>query len=99
MDRFSVYPNPSGKGYLLNVQADSMSHFNTRVVIPLLPLDEAPKPAKTLNPLFNVDGKQYSMVTQYMAAVPLKVLKNAVISVDHRRDEIVAAIDLLLQGF
>ncbi len=99
MDRFSVYPNPSGKGYLLNVQANSMSHFNTRVVIPLLPLDEAPKPAKTLNPLFNVDGKQYSMVTQYMAAVPVKVLKNAVISVDHRRDEIVAAIDLLLQGF
>jgi len=99
MDRFSVYPNPSGKGYLLNVQADSMSHFNTRVVIPLLPLDEAPKPAKTLNPLFNVDGKQYSMVMQYMAAVPVKALKNAVISVDHRRDEIVAAIDLLLQGF
>lgn len=51
MERFNVYRNPSGSGYLLNVQADFMDSFNTRVVIPLLPLDEAPKPAKTLNPL------------------------------------------------
>lgn len=99
MDRFSVYPNPSGQGYLINVQADFMSHFNTRVVIPLLPLDEAPKPANTLNPLFEIDGKRYSMVTQYMGAVPIKLLKNAVFSVDDRHDEVVAAIDLLLQGF
>lgn len=99
MDRFSVYPNPSGQGYLINVQADSMSHFNTRVVIPLLPLDEAPKPASMLNPLFDIDGRQYSMVTQYMAAIPVKILKNAVFRADDRHDEIVAAIDLLLQGF
>lgn len=99
MDRFSVYPNPSGQGYLMNVQAGAMSQFNTRVVIPLLPLEEAPKPASTLNPLFDIDGKRYSMVTQYMAAVPVKVLNNAVFSVKDRHDEIVAAIDLLLQGF
>jgi toxin CcdB len=99
MARFSVYPAPSGQGYLIDVQADVMSHFNTRVVIPLLPLEEAPKAASTLNPLIDIDGQRYSMVTQYMAAVPVNVLKNAVFSVDNRRDEIVAAIDLLLQGF
>lgn len=99
MDRFGVYPTPSGKGFLINVQADAMSHFNTRVVVPLLPIDEAPRPANTLNPLFDIDGKQYSMVTQYMAAVPVKELKNAVFSVSDRHDDIVAAIDLLLQGF
>jgi toxin CcdB len=53
MTRFRVYPNPDGNGYLIDVQADSLSHFNTRMVIPLLPLDVAPKPAKTLNPLFD----------------------------------------------
>lgn len=99
MDRFSVYPNPSGKGYLINVQADSMSQFNTRMVIPLLPLDEAPKPATTLNPLFEIGGRTYSMVTQYMAAYPVKALKTAAFSAENRHDEIVAAIDLLLQGF
>lgn len=34
MDRFRVYASPSGQGYLINVQADAMSQFNTRVVIP-----------------------------------------------------------------
>ncbi len=99
MDRFSVHLNPSGIGYLINVQADAMSHFNTRMVIPLLPLDDAPKPATTLNPLFEIDGKPYSMVTQYMAAFPVKALKSPVLSAEHRHADIVAAIDLLLQGF
>jgi toxin CcdB len=76
-----------------------MSHLNTRVVVPLLPLAEAPKPAKTLNPQFVIDGTAYSMVTQYMAAVPSKVLKGAILSAEDRHDEIVAALDLLLQGF
>ncbi len=30
MDRYNVFPNPSGSGYLLNVQADIMQPFNTR---------------------------------------------------------------------
>ena len=99
MTRFRVYPNPDGNGYLIDVQADSLSQFNTRMVIPLLPLGVAPKPAKTLNPLFDINGERYSMVTQYMAAMPVKELKDAIFSVEDRRDEIVAAIDLLLQGF
>ncbi|KAA0910432.1 CcdB family protein [Pusillimonas sp. ANT_WB101] len=99
MARFSVYPNPSGPGYLINVQADLMRPFNTRMVVPLLPLSEAPKPAKTLNPLFNIEGVQYSMVTQYMAAVPVKDLKVAAFSVQNRHDDIVAAIDFLFHGF
>lgn len=99
MSRFSVYPNPSGHGYLIDVQADLMAHFNTRVVVPLLPLDMAPKAAKTLNPLFDIDGKLYLMATQYIAAVPVSQLKNTAFNASNRHDEIVAAIDLLLQGF
>ncbi|MDR2187469.1 MAG: CcdB family protein [Azonexus sp.] len=99
MPRFSVYPNSSGQGYLLDVQADTLSHFNTRMVIPLLPLAKAPKPAAILNPLFDINGTSYSMVTQYMAAIPLKALKNMTCSVADRRAEIVAAIDFLFHGF
>lgn len=99
MTRFRVYANPDGNGYLIDVQADALSHFNTRIVVPLLPLDIAPKPAKTLNPLFDINGQTFSMVTQYMAATPVRVLKDAIFSVENRRDDIVAAIDLLLQGF
>lgn len=99
MERFNIYLNSLGEGYLLDVQADTLSHFNTRIVTPLLPLSVAPKPASTLNPLFEIDGETYSMVTQYMAAFPVKSLKNAVSNVAYRRSEIVAAIDFLFQGF
>jgi hypothetical protein len=34
-----------------------------------------------------------------MAAMPVKVLKEKIFSLEERHDEIVAAIDLLLQGF
>jgi toxin CcdB len=99
MSRYSIYPSPGEVGYLLDVQADMHSHLNVRMVIPLLPLALAPTPARTLNPLFELNGETYSMVTQYMAAMPVKALKNRLFNVEDRREEIVAAIDLLLQGF
>lgn len=98
-ERYNLYPNPSGPGYLLNVQADIMQPFNTRVVVPLLPLKDAPKPAATLNPLFDIDGVEHVMVTQYMAAVPAKELRNPVSSLQHHHDVIVGAIDFLFHGF
>ncbi len=99
MARFSVYANPTGNGYLMDVQADALNHFNTRMVIPLLPIADAPMPAKILNPLFEIEGEQYAMVTQYMAAFPVKALKGEVFNARSRHGEIIAAIDLLLQGF
>ncbi len=99
MARFGVYKNPDGEGYLLDVQADLLSHFNTRVVVPLLPLSRAPTPARTLNPVFDLDGTAHVMVTQFLAAVPEPLLKTCVSSQAHHRDAITAALDLLFQGF
>lgn len=99
MARFRVYNNAEGEGYLLDVQADLLKHLTTRVVVPLLPLNNAPTPAKTLNPVFEIDGTPCSMVTQFMAAVPAALLKNAVLSLEARRDDVTAALDLLFQGF
>ncbi len=99
MARFSVYKHPEGEGYLLDVQADLLSHLNTRVVVPLLPVELAPKPAAMLNPLFDIEGATVSMVTQFMAAVPAKLLKNPLINLDSRRNDITIALDLLFQGF
>jgi toxin CcdB len=52
-----------------------------------------------LNPVFEVEGRSVVMVTQGMAAVPVQMLKQPVMSLDERRAEIVAALDLLFQGF
>ena len=98
MARFSVYRAPQGDGYLLDVQADIMRHLNTRVVVPLIALGSAPKPARSLNPIFVFNDVEYSMVTQFMAAVHTGVLKHEIANAAARRDEIVNAIDLLLQG-
>jgi toxin CcdB len=97
MARFSLYPDPEGDGYLLDVQSDIMRHLNTRVVVPLMPLGKAPKPATNLNPLFVIDDIEHTMVTQYLAAVPTSVLKREILNMANRRDDIVNAIDLLLQ--
>jgi len=99
MPRFSVYRNPDADGYLLDVQAHILDHLNTRVVVPLLPLSLAPTPAKGLNPVFNVAGEPMVMVTQFMAAVPTSLLKLSESSLEFFRNEITAALDLLLQGF
>ena len=99
MPRFNVYSNSEGEGYLLDVQADLLSHFNTRIVVPLLPLSIAPTPAGTLNPVFDIEGSTCSMVTQFMAAVPERLLKTSVSNLEHCRDSITAALDLLLTGF
>ena len=99
MARFGVYKNMEGEGYLLDVQADLLGHLNTRVVVPLLPLDIAPMPAQTLNPVFDIEGIPMSMVTQFMAAVPVQMLKTTLLSLDRNRNDITAALDLLFQGY
>lgn len=68
--QFTVYRNPNGKGYLLDLQADVNDHFATRVVAPLLPIEDVPRYAASLNPVFEIDGNRVVMATQGMAAVP-----------------------------
>ncbi len=99
MARFLAYRNPSGKGYLLDLQAEINSHFVTRVVAPLLPVEDIPEFAKSLNPVFEIEGAKVVMATQGMAAVPVAILKHPVCSLEDQRAAIVAAIDLLFQGF
>ncbi len=99
MARFDVFPNPDGGGFLLNIQTDLLNHLNTRVVIPLLPVDDAPKPARYLNPLFKIGDDEVILVTQFVATLPLSVLPIPVSNLDHRRGEIIAALDMLISGF
>lgn len=99
MARFDVYENLDGDGLLLDIQADLLSHLNARIVIPLMPVSISPKPAKTLNPCFTMLGESLVMNTQFMAAVPVNILCKPVGTLAHHRDEIVAAVDFLMQGF
>ena len=99
MPKYDVFPNPSGDGYLLDVQSDLLSDLNTRVVVPLLTLARAPKPATRLNPMFDINNERVVMVTQFMAAIPVGVLATPIANIEAEFDKITAAVDMLIQGF
>lgn len=101
MSRLDVHPMP-GKGrggYILDVQADLLSHLATRTVVPLLREDTAPKPISELNPIFEIHGERHVMVTQAIASIPGRELKRAVASLAEQHDRVIRALDTLLLGF
>ncbi|MGF6178205.1 CcdB family protein [Ensifer sp. 4252] len=98
MPHYDVYGNPGG-GLVLDVQADVLDELKTRVVVPLLPVEAAPQPAKRLNPVFEISGVRYALVTQFLAAVPVSALSEPIANLSERHDEIVAALDMVFHGF
>jgi toxin CcdB len=99
MARYQVFRNRGGDGYLLDVQNDLLDDLNIRIMAPLMLQDAAPKPARRLNPAFEVEGRQYLMVTQYLAAVPVAELGPLVATLRAHDNAITEALDMLFQGF
>ncbi len=100
MARFDVHPMPGGSGgYVLDVQADLLSHLSTRIVVPLLPEAAVPRPISELNPVYDIGGARHVLVTQALASVPGRELKRPVSGLAEHRDSITRALDVLLTGF
>lgn len=101
MGRYDVYVTPgrSGIGYVLDVQADLLQGLGTRVVVPLLPPKASPRPARSLNPTFDIAGQPHLMLTQFIPSVPSKELRTPLLSLEARSDDIMRALDMLLIGF
>ncbi len=90
----------SGAGLVVDVQSDLTEILSTRVVVPLIPPDRAPKPARRLNPVFDLPGTGPAvLVTQYIAALPRAELGAPMGSLTAKRDAIRAALDMLFLGF
>jgi toxin CcdB len=99
MARFDVHARrDGGVGYLLNVQSALLSGLNTRLVLPLLPHDDAPTPAARLNPLVDVAGERCVVVTQFAAAVHIRELGPRVATLADHHETITAALDLAITG-
>lgn len=99
MARFDLHVSPGDPAhYVLDVQADLLDMLNTRVVVPLLPQETAPPPAALLNPVFEIGGGNFVMMTQFIAAVPLRALGEAVGSLQEQDYTITRALDVLLSG-
>lgn len=103
MAQFDVYLNPNADTrdavpFLLDVQAELLDMLATRVVVPLVVSEEMVLAAKHLNPQFKIKGIAVVMSTAELAGVPNRALGDKVTSLKHKRDEIVAALDMLFTG-
>ncbi len=100
MAQFDVYKNCNLKArpdipYLLDIQADLFDVFETRVVVPLCLADEFGKPAKRLNPQFEINGKLLILSTAELAGISKKMLGEYVASLRSHRHVIINALDFL----
>ncbi len=103
MAQFDVYLNSNAATrkaipYLLDVQADLLDTLATRVVVPLVLGETMGLTAKHLNPQFKIKGVAVVMSTAELAGVSNRTLGDKVVSLKSKRDEIIAALDLLFTG-
>lgn len=105
MARFDVYRNPSAQAdhtpYLLDVQSNLLDGLDSRVVIPLRSMDHYAqvKLPTRLTPVFQIQGQDYLLETPKMAAVPVRILKDCVASLNAEQSRITDALDFLFQGY
>lgn len=104
MAQFDVYRNPNPASarnipYLLDVQSDLLSHLVTRVVVPLSRLEVVNgKTASLLNPVFDISGEQLVLLTQEMAGVSAKPLRNPIANLKENHADIIRALDVVFTG-
>ena len=101
MAQFDVYKNLNTKTkelfpYLLNIQNDLLSSLQTRVVVPLA---LGIKPISHLNPVFMIEGQTVVMSTADMAGISLLECSEMLVNLKDNRDEIIDAVDFMVNGF
>jgi len=85
---------------VVDVQSDHASaRVRTRVVAPLIPVDELGTPISDLNPIVRFDGRDYAFIAQSLATLTRSELGEQVGSLLHHHDELARALDILLTGF
>jgi toxin CcdB len=103
MARFDVYATPMAEErertpFWVDVQADHLSQLATRVVIPLVRLDAACRPAERLNPSFAVEGVRVFADIANLGTFPKRWLRAPVASLREERSALEDALDFLLTG-
>ncbi|MBM7074590.1 CcdB family protein [Shewanella sp. 202IG2-18] len=104
MSQFTLYQNPDkhtskAYPYFVDVQSELLDSLNSRLVIPLTPLDLLDQKApKNLCPIIHIDEGDFVILTHQMASVSTKLLRHPVNKLSAFRDEIIAAIDFLITG-
>lgn len=99
MAKYDVYRAKVDQTLLVDCQADILEILDTRVVVPLLPVADAPKPARHLNPFIELDGEFYVMATQFLTSVSVSDFGDKIATLSDRSDDVNRALDILITGF
>ena len=105
MAQFSVHTNlnqitKNHYPLLLDIQNQLLDSLDTRLVIPLMPLNKyISTPIKELMPILTINNKKYIALTPLQAGIHKKLLGNIIANVINQRQEIVSSIDFLITGF
>jgi toxin CcdB len=96
--QFDVY-HLTDQSLVVLLQNDIVDVFRTRLVAPLIPTKKAGRLIRGLNPVIQIEQKDYVLMPQLLAAVPITELGRFIATIAHQRDDIIRALDLLFTGF
>jgi len=97
--KFDVYRLLGQTTLVIDCQADLLEDLATRLVAPLLPEADVPRPMARLNPRLIVGERKLVMATHLASAVPTRELGERVTSLLNEQDAITNALDMLICGF
>lgn len=104
MKQFTVYKNHSRNRqaypYFIDVQADMLTHLNTRLVMPLTQKTNTNSQVKALTPVITIEQVDYVVLATMITTTDVKNLqdKDAVMDASHLREQLVSAIDMMILG-
>lgn len=104
MAQFDVYQNPSRNTrnifpYIVDIQNPMISDIATRIVVPLGKQQSFKNQSmRGLTPEIEYEGEKLLLLIPQIASIPSKTLKDPIGSLNHFRDEIIAALDFAITG-
>ena len=85
--------------FFVCIQSDFIEPTRSRVVIPLRRPETIGPQAARLNPLFTIKGTRVMLMTQEITHLPITLLGQPIDTLANQRDDIIAAVDMLISGF
>lgn len=104
MAQLDVYLNPDESSraeipFLLDIQHEMHFQLRTRLVVPLVRIEVQRAALSALCPIFVIDGESVFASVPELSSFPVRELGRSISNLGNRRDDIFAAVALLLHGF
>ena len=103
MKQFDLYENPDPDShttypFFVDVQTGLLDDLNSRVVIPIAPIQDAKTLPKNLCPIVEIENGKYALLTHQITTVSASFLSRKEGSLLLNRTDIISALDFLLMG-